>query len=159
MADKLALIALNLSSIRTELEYYGKALDLTVDEANRDYGSDFETPVVKAYTSGAIASMIIIKACGFEDELRKHYLANYHHTQTDTVRKSISDLNKLFKNPMLRKLRNYVLAHHNRENQRLLNFDEIQKMIPYQEPEQYYRLIDCCGKVANAISAIPEASR
>ena len=156
MADSLQLIALNLSSIANELAEYKKSLQLILRELKKKYRNDFETPLTKTYTSGAIASMIIIKACGFRDEVNNHYSKHHRNTQTPEIKVAIKELNAFMISKKIPEFRNYVLAHNNRKSDKILFWDEIISMRPLYEPEDYYKLIECCRTVAILISSLPQ---
>ena len=154
MADPLILVAHNLSAIAGELREYGRALKLVIEETSIDFGADSDTPIIKSYTAGAVASMIIIKACGFYDEVNNYYSRYHRETQTPTIQAAIKELNQLVKTTKIKDLRNYVLAHNNREKDQLLTYNDIIKKQRLYEPEDYYQLIECCKKVAAEVMAL-----
>jgi hypothetical protein len=164
MADSLPWIAANLRYIRDEMAGYAKPYVLAFEEANQDNNFDSEISDNKTNIAAALASMMLIKACAFKDELDNHYIKFHPNTVTDKIRQCIDHLELLFVDGNIKKLRNSILAHNNRvkvtnTKYRMIEPDEIQDAIPFREPIKYNDLVERCSNVVDAIYALHEANQ
>lgn len=171
--DSLFDISANLNEIRLTIARYNRSFILANAESERDQDSDdLEVQTSRVYIAGGMASLILITACAFKDEIDQQYLKYYKHTLTDIIQYKIDYLYRLFEDGSILRLRNSVLAHNNRikmhlgnvstkkmeTHYKLVKFWEVDEMIPFREPEQYEDLVLRINDVTNHILSIPLAS-
>lgn len=171
--DSLFDISANLNEMRLTIARYNRAFILANEDSERYKDSDdLEIQTSRIYIAGGMASLILITACAFKDEIDQQYLKYYKHTLTGVIQVKIDYLYRLFEDGAIFRLRNSVLAHNNRikmhlgnvstkkmeTHYKLVKFWEVDKMIPFRDPEQYADLVLRINDVTNHILSIPIAS-